>query len=290
MIKEISRNCHMVKLNSKSRRFSVDVAHLSDLHWDNPDCDRVLLKKHLDQAKENGWRVFLNGDTFCLMQGKYDPRSNKDKIRPEHNVHNYLDAVIDDAAEWFAPYAEIIDVVGYGNHCTSIIKRMETDPLERFVERLNAIAKPKEKVHKGGYGGWYIIHATRGSNNSGVSYKTKYFHGSGGGGVVTKGMINLTRAAERHEGHDCFTMGHVHENIENYRVVDALDHQNQPIKKEQLYMITGTYKDEYKDGAFGWHVERGAPDKPLGGRLLTIDFHFKSDGTITKNATSRKLS
>jgi hypothetical protein len=35
-------------------------------------------------------------------------------------------------------------------------------------------------------------------------------------------------------------------------------------------MITGTYKEEYQEGAKGWHVERGAPIKPTGGRFLTI--------------------
>ena len=36
-------------------------------------------------------------------------------------------------------------------------------------------------------------------------------------------------------------------------------------------MITGAYKEEYGDGSKGWHVERGAPVKPIGGRILIID-------------------
>ena len=35
-------------------------------------------------------------------------------------------------------------------------------------------------------------------------------------------------------------------------------------------MITGTYKEEYQEGSKGWHVERGAPIKPIGGRMRTI--------------------
>ena len=38
-------------------------------------------------------------------------------------------------------------------------------------------------------------------------------------------------------------------------------------------MITGAYKEEYEDGSKGWHVERGAPAKPIGGRILTIDMN-----------------
>jgi hypothetical protein len=33
---------------------------------------------------------------------------------------------------------------------------------------------------------------------------------------------------------------------------------------------TATYKEEYNSGLGGWHVERGATPKPLGGRWLEI--------------------
>ncbi|NBW21525.1 MAG: hypothetical protein EBR82_77560 [Caulobacteraceae bacterium] len=61
---------------------------LSDLHWDNPHCDRELLKKHLDAAVKRDAGVFIFGDLFCAMQGKYDPRGNKEGIRPEHSLSN----------------------------------------------------------------------------------------------------------------------------------------------------------------------------------------------------------
>ena len=64
------------------------------------------------------------------MQGAYDPRKNKNDIRPEHNKANYLDAVVNDAVQWFSPYAHLIKVVGYGNHETNILKRQETDVIE----------------------------------------------------------------------------------------------------------------------------------------------------------------
>jgi UDP-2,3-diacylglucosamine pyrophosphatase LpxH len=53
---------------------------ISDIHWDNPKCKRDLLKRHLDQAVEQGADILFNGDTFCLMQGAYDPRKSKWKI------------------------------------------------------------------------------------------------------------------------------------------------------------------------------------------------------------------
>ena len=130
----MKKNVHVLLNNFTPKK----VLLLSDIHWDNPKCKRDLLRKHLEQAKEIGADILLNGDTFCLMQGAYDPRKSKSDILPEHNKSNYLDAVVNDAIEWFSPYAHLIKVVGYGNHETNILKRQETDVIERFVFGLNS--------------------------------------------------------------------------------------------------------------------------------------------------------
>ena len=58
---------------------------------------------------------------------------------------NYLDALVQTAAEWFEPYASIIKVIGYGNHETSILKNCETDLIQRLADLLNARTKSKYK-------------------------------------------------------------------------------------------------------------------------------------------------
>ena len=246
------------------------IAMLSDLHWDNPKCDRELLKKHLDYCKQENIPVMINGDLFCLMQGRGDNRRNKSDIRPEHNNARYLDSVVETAVEWFTPYADILTVIGYGNHETAIIKWQETDILQRFVDLLNL--KCHSNVQVGGYGGWLIAKVT--NNGKLLPIKIKYFHGSGGGGIVTKGAINLTRALETYEGFDVFAMGHIHENSARNDVRDSLEATAKigyRIKQKPIHsMITGCYKEEYGDGSKGWHVERGAPIKPIGGRILTM--------------------
>ncbi len=287
-VKEHSRNSHSIVFKNGSRQFKTTIAILSDLHWDNPDCDRDLLKKDLDYCVENDIPVLLNGDTFCLMQGKYDPRSSKNKIRPEHAKANYLDAVVETAVEWFTPYAEIITLIGYGNHETSILRRQETDVIQRFVSMLNYNAKPTQPVYVGGYGGSLSIYHKKGSSSK--CYNIHYFHGSGGGGIVTRGSINITRMLSMVDNYDCVTMGHVHENkeeliVKNRYSIAAKKH----VQAEVLGLITGTYKDEYKDGYMGWHVERGAPAKPLGGRLLDLHFSWNDKQPVNVRASSRRL-
>lgn len=259
-------NVHELQIEGKETK----IAMLSDLHWDNPKCDRDLLKKHLDYCKEENIPVMVNGDFFCLMQGRGDNRRNKSDIRPEHNNAKYLDSIVTTAVEWFEPYADILTVIGYGNHETGIIKWQETDILQRFVDLLNL--KCHSNVQTGGYGGWLIVKLIE--NTKIFSTKIKYFHGSGGGGVVTKGALNLTRALEMYEGCDVFTMGHIHENSARNDVRDTLSHnayKGYYVSHKPIHLLlTGTYKEEYQEGAKGWHVERGAPIKPVGGRFLTI--------------------
>jgi hypothetical protein len=282
MVEKIGKNVHKISLSGEYN----EVALLSDLHWDNPKCDRVLLKKHLDHCLKNNIPVVITGDLFCLMQGRGDKRSNKSDILPEHNNFKYLDSIIETAVEWFTPYISVLKVISYGNHETSVIKWQETDILQRFVDLLNMTTGANVQV--GGYGGWIVYEITN-RRNSKVSFKHKYFHGSGGGGIVTKGAINLTRALETYEGFDLFSMGHIHENScrNDSREILYMNTTVTEIRLKQIHhCITGTYKEEYGDGSKGWHVERGAPPKPLGGRILMLSVKRTGDKTH-KNLDSK---
>lgn len=284
-----AKNVHEIQLEGHNAK----IAMLSDIHWDNPKCDWDLLKKHLNYCVSENIPIMINGDMFCLMQGRGDKRGNKSDIRPEHNNAKYLDSIVETAVEWWSPYAHLMTVIGYGNHETSIIKYQETDILQRFVDLLNY--KNKTNIYAGGYGGWFVVKMNLRGNAS-YSTKVKYFHGSGGGGIVTKGALNLTRALEMYEGFDVFTMGHIHENSCRNDVRDVIDHNARSGYKNSLkdihLMLTGTYKEEYGDGSKGWHIERGAPPKPVGGRILSIDYKRiknKEEDTVIRQIDSHKF-
>ena len=261
-----SRNVHQLDVDGDSMQLAV----IGDIHWDNPKCDREKLKKDLDHCLKNDIKILGIGDWGCLMQGRGDRRGNKSDIRPEHNNSRYLDSVVETMVEYFSPYAHLIQVVGYGNHETSIIKYQETDVLARFVDLMNY--KNGTQIHTGGYGGWFCVRMGKGTKW--VNFKIKYFHGSGGGGIVTQGAINLTRALGKMEGADVYCMGHIHENSARVNVRETL--KNSPIHGFEIYhqeihmMVCGCYKEEWNGGHSGWHVERGAGIKPIGGRILEL--------------------
>jgi UDP-2,3-diacylglucosamine pyrophosphatase LpxH len=262
----------IVTTSKKGQKFAM----ISDVHWDNPHCDRKLFKAHLDKCLEENIHIALNGDTFCLMQGKYDPRRSKNDIRPEHNKANYLDAVVDTAIEFFAPYAHLIVFVGYGNHETGIIKNCETDVIERFVSGLNRLTGSNVLV--GGYGGWWIhrVEAKKINNKNTYSlFKIKYYHGSGGGGVVTKGVIQNNRMQVMIESADCIWSGHVHELYHHTDMAEEVVYSvsgDWRINTKYIHHIrTASYKEEYDEGYMGFHVERMRPPKPLGCYVLELN-------------------
>ena len=231
----------------------------ADWHWDNPKCDRALLKKHLDQAKERNAGIFVFGDALCLMQGRGDRRSNKQDILPEHNNAKYLDSVIDTFCEWIEPYKENMVLMTYGNHETSIIKHQETDVLHRISQMTG--------IPVGKYDGWIrfvprMIPKDGAIVKSGQVTNLYYHHGSQGGGVVTRGVIATNRRNAYIDGADIVVSGHVHEAWLMETPKEAITTHGSIERKAVMHVQTGTYKEEFTGG--GWHVERGAPPKPLG--------------------------
>jgi UDP-2,3-diacylglucosamine pyrophosphatase LpxH len=267
--KKIGKNIIDVSIALDKDNRSAEFLLISDVHFDNPKCKREILKKHLDQAVKKGAKIMVNGDTFCIMQGVNDRRHSKSDVRPEHMGINYFDLVIDEAVEWWSPYAEHIIFFAYGNHETAVIKRNEFDILQRFVQLLNY--KNNTNVLVGGYSGWVRLGATRsGRYCTGL---IKYHHGYGGGGAVTRGTIQHYRMANSVMNADVIWMGHVHElyHLTSIKEYIKTNKKTEVCFKHVHEVRTATYKEEFEDGAHGWHIERGAPPKPLGGYWMQAE-------------------
>lgn len=243
---------------------------MSDLHWDNPKCKRTLLKRDLDQATARNAQIFITGDLFCLMQGKYDPRKQKGDTLPEHESPSYLNRVLKSGIEYFEPYADNISMISYGNHETSILDRCGYDVIEGIVDGLNGTA-PKSKVLKGNYNGYIRFNFSINSTKR-QSILWYYTHGHGGGGEVTKGVLQAGRRAVWNPDAKIVSSGHIHEqwlmHYPRYRV----SLQNKTYLDSQVHIQTGTYKEEYNDGKPSYHVLKGRPPKPLG--CSWFRFHY----------------
>lgn len=258
---EKSRNVHELRLNkSLSAGGEAWTLWMSDEHWDHPKCDLSLLREHHKEAAERGAAIIKVGDTFCVMQGKGDPRGDKGSVRPEHFGGNYLDLVVKTAADWYAPYKEYIKIIGIGNHEARIYERHETDLVDRLAQSLR---DKGGDARKGGYSGW--VRQRVGWNgtkhNSFVSY---YHHGFGGGGPSSKGLPDFQKMAEWVDA-DAIISGHIHwkncTTVERVRLNDAGNVVQSPV----YFVRCSTYKDEFEDGYAGFHVENGRGPRALGG-------------------------
>ena len=243
----------------------------SDIHWDNPHCDRALYKKHLDQAKDRNSGIFCFGDFFCAMQGKFDKRSSRESLRPEHQSNNYFDALVDTATDYLTPYRDNIVMFSPGNHETAIAKHNETDLMRRLCNSLD--------IACGGYAGYVRFLFSRNESGGRTNHKLFYHQGYGGGGPVTKGVIQTNRRAVwLPDAHSVIT-GHVHESTSVVLPRVRLAPSGVTYLDEQTHITLATYKQEF-DLKGGWHLERGAPPKPLGGMWLRFFWNSQSRNHI----------
>lgn len=241
---------------------------ISDVHYDSPYCDRKLLTKHLNQAKDSGAGIICFGDWFDVMQGKSDKRGGKGDTRPEYMGDNYFDLVVEASADYLSGYRDNIVMLCNGNHETAILRHQETDLLARLCKQLDC--------QHGGYAGWIRLLTTR-PKGGGSGRKIYYHHGSGGGGPVTKGVTASNRRAASVEA-DIYVSGHIHEAWVVENVVRSLLESGRELEKTQYHVQLPTYKREPNTN--GYHVEKGRPAKPLGGYWLVLEYEEGAQGRV----------
>lgn len=258
----------------------------SDAHHDNPDSLHGLQKEHLDEALARNAGILDFGDLFCAMQGKYDKRSSKSKVRQENQVDDYLDSIIKSAADFYEPYAHLWVMQGTGNHESSILSRQETSLIDRWAQIMSD--RTGASVPTTGYTGWvnfrFNLSGNREKPPRWISRKLWHTHGYGGGGPVTKDMIQRSRMLAYVENADIICSGHTHDQWVTKDMRISLGKGNTVIQKPVVVVKCPTYKDEYKTGIGGWHIATGKPPKAVGAYWLRFfyDRHRKNEGSDTE--------
>ena len=199
-------NVLTVRLDGISLGWEKYIMLVSDQHHDSPFCNRKLEKAHLDKAIQRDALIFMGGDTFDAMQGKYDPRANYDHLDPYLKVDNYFDAVVEYNAAFYKPYAKNIVMVGNGNHESKVLQHHNISLIDRLAADLN---REGGTIHVGGYGGWIRFMFSICNRNSSIN--VKYFHGAGAESPVTRGAMQTARQAVYLPDADIVWNGHNHQ-------------------------------------------------------------------------------
>ncbi len=236
----------------------------SDRHHDNLHCNQELEREHLEQALDRDAVILDFGDLSCAMQGKWDKRADPAQMRPE--LHgDYLDRLVEYNARFYAPYARNWALMAPGNHETAIHRHHQTNLVERIAATANVLGDGS--IQTCTYAGWVRFSFTRNSTRR-QSIRLAWTHGYGGGGPVTRDVIQTARQAVYLANADIVASGHTHDSWSMPIAREYLNEQTGlPEIKETTFVKCGGYKDEYSGGE-GWAREKGHPPKPLGAQWL----------------------
>ena len=265
-IKQINRTNFDVRFSKREQ----DFLFISDVHYDSVKCDRVKLKKHLDEAVKINAPVFIFGDWFDLMQGKYDPRGTYSDLRPEYKSITYLDDVIEDSYEFFKKYSEVVKFLGRGNHETNIEKRLHTSPLDRLGQLLRHHGAD---VKVGGYAGWIkFSHLRADKKTIRDSSLLHYHHGFGGNARRSKGVLDGSQFCQA----SVIVRGHTHQKWYVPVTTDRVNSRLLPVQHTAHHLRLGSYK-MLGDRFSGWATEKGFMTPRLGGWFAKSKVNGKTD-------------
>jgi hypothetical protein len=150
-----------------------------------------------------------------------------------------------------------------GNHETAVRKRMETCLTTRLVEQLRTRGS---KCRHAGYSGWVLFRAKVGKTSSAL-YRLWYHHGYGGGGPITRGVIDYSRYLVDVDA-DCIHAGHVHQRTLIEASRQRLSPNGIPRIRPMHLVRSAAYKQECLTD--GWAVEKGMSARPLGGWWMLL--------------------
>lgn len=247
----------------------------ADRHIDNIHSNIEMQKRHLDLAKQRNAIVIDAGDLFDAMQGKSDRRSSKSSIRPENVRSDYINSLQELAYDILSPYSKQIAVLFEGNHETGILKHLEYNMHSALCRDLRRDGS--QVVHMGYRGYVRFRFVSRVSNNS-FMLTAYVLHGSGGGGPVTKGVIQTNRRAVYLPDANIVFSGHIHEAWVLPVMRSRLLSTGQERIDKQYHIQIPTYKDEFTGLSGGYHHENGRPPKPIGAWWLRFFHEYVAPG------------
>lgn len=258
----------------------------SDLHFGSKGQDIQALEKDFKKARERNCKIFINGDVFDLIlsgdRKRYSPSSDK------YNSDNNINLHINEAFDFLSPYADLIVLIGTGNHCTAVQKFHQMDVIQQLIWSLNT--KHNTNIKHGQYSGFVLLRYHWGENGQVRTRKIYYNHGQGGAAEVTKGTIGISRHMLTKNA-DIYHFGHVHQKVllPSEYVLDV-DKNGNIISKERAAFITGAYMkvfSQYDANKKGYELNYGEEKmrslQGVGGIFMkhTLD----SDGTIYQEFT-----
>lgn len=257
---------------------------MSDFHSDDNDFDEEAFETDIEAAIQRGCGIFVGGDVYSLLLPKDMKRftGSRAKMGDEHPIDAYVNNAVLSTAERFKPYVNHIHAIGVGNHESSSVKFNGVDPVQLLIHELNKYRDIDKfgKIQQMGYKGFITLRFKRPYEESHYDHAYIWYdHGRGGGAVVTKGMIDITRTISYVEGVDVVWLQHKHVRWADPSIKKWFPNQRgEPAIRRIIGMITGTYQkdlviDDYeKTSGYVIHFGEEKQFAPQGTGGIQIDF------------------
>lgn len=219
---------------------------ISDTHFGSAIADEELVRGELEEARLLGDRVLLGGDIFDVIlpsdRRRYTPGAVHPRFRGRDDL---LNAVVEWAAEFLAPYAHLIDVVGVGNHETEAVYRHCYDPVRALVKSLNADDPNRTPIAEAGYTA-YVQYALKPEEAGGRTgrFTVWYHHGSGKTASAAGALKNLRTKASYFQA-DLYWSGHSHTRTCATERVLRPGRGGRVLAKDVKLVVTGSYCHAY---------------------------------------------
>ncbi len=271
-----------VRINVTNNSEELDCLLISDVHLDNSKTRRDILNNHIKEVEKTNGIVISGGDLMDLMQGKFDRRSSKSSLMDIHKIA-YIDDVVTDCSETLSQY-NVHYILLDGNHETSVLNRLETDPTRRVCQELN------NKGITATYGRYQTFIRFIFEKGRDRKTFTLAFHHGAWGGKITKGVLSVIRYASIYPDADAVWSGHTHDGWYVTHPQYKISRTGKLSQRLQHHIKTGTYKDEFTKG-HGWASEKLVMPSTCGGFLMKLKYNKKkNESIITPEFKSRLLA
>lgn len=228
----------------------------SDHHFGNKGQNKKLLKKEFDRARELNANIYINGDwgDFILSGDRKRYTPGNDAYGTDNNVN----MTINEAFDFYSEYADLIRMIGTGNHEVSCQKFNNFDPTQQLIYNLNT--QCKASIEHGQYCGYILLRYHHGENGAVKTKKIFYNHGQGGTAEVSRGTIDLNRHFYS-KTCDILWLGHKHvRTVLPSEMITDIDQNGNIIERERAGFITGTYMNitsQYDAMKKGYRINYG---------------------------------
>jgi UDP-2,3-diacylglucosamine pyrophosphatase LpxH len=249
----------------------------SDVHYDSVTCDVKLFEKHLKLAEETQSPVVIAGDLFDAMQGHDDPRRSIEDLKNEYAVASYFDAIVLDVSRFLQRFKVPYYIIAMGNHETSVLRKINTNLVERLCYDLRLHGQPAEAM---GYWGYVRFMFKYNKGGAAVSKNLYFHHGVSNGAPVTKGVIQVNRQGVYLHDVDFVLNGHNHQAYVMPLQVERLSQKSmKPYTSCVWYLRTPGYKKSPGDSlkTYGFGAEKHRAPTPRGCMFLDMTYTHSDD-------------